>query len=105
MKIITIIGSMKFINEMMEIAIDLELKGNCILMPVFCNSRGKEGFTDEEERILNEGHYEKIKISDAVLVCNINHYIGNQTKKEIELAKMLNKEIIYYTDLCDKQYF
>ena len=103
MKIITITGSMKFIDEMMEIAVDLELKGNCILMPVFCNSRGKEGFTDEEKKILSEGHYEKIKISDAILVCNINNYIGKQTKNEIEFAKMLNKEIIYYTDLIDKK--
>ena len=42
---------------------------------------------------------EKIKISDAILVVNVNGYIGDSTKSEIEFAKSLNKEIIYYTDL------
>jgi len=42
---------------------------------------------------------EKIKLSDAILVVNANNYIGESTKSEIEFAKLLNKEIIYYTDL------
>ena len=41
----------------------------------------------------------KIRLSDAILVVNVNNYIGNSTKSEIEFAKSLNKEIIYYTDL------
>ena len=44
-------------------------------------------------------HKEKIKISDAILVVNVNNYIGSSTKSEIEYAKSLGKEIIYYTDL------
>ena len=42
---------------------------------------------------------EKIKLSDAILVVNVNGYIGNSTRSEIEYAKSLNKEILYYTDL------
>ena len=44
-------------------------------------------------------HKEKIKISDAILVVNINGYIGEDTRSEIDFAKSLNKEIIYYNDL------
>ena len=40
-----------------------------------------------------------IYIADAILVVNVDDYIGNSTKSEIEYAKSLNKEIIYYTDL------
>ena len=47
-------------------------------------------------------HKEKIKISDAILVVNVDNYIGNSTKKEIKYAKSLNKEIIYYTDLMKR---
>ena len=46
-------------------------------------------------------HKERIKLSDAILVVNVNDYIGSSTKSEIEFAKSLNKEIIYYTDIAD----
>jgi hypothetical protein len=49
--------------------------------------------------MLDKMHKEKIKMSDAILVVNVNNYIGNSTKSEIEFAKKLGKEIIYYTDL------
>ena len=38
-------------------------------------------------------------MSDAILALNIDNYIGESTKLEIDYAKKLNKEIIYYTDL------
>lgn len=44
-------------------------------------------------------HKEKIKLSDAILVVDVNGYIGNSTKSEIEFAKELGKDIIYYGDL------
>ena len=49
--------------------------------------------------MLDKMHKERIKMSDAILVVNVDDYIGNSMKKEIEFAKSLNKEIIYYTDL------
>ena len=100
MKIITICGSMKFIQDMMEISEKVELQGNVVLMPVYNPSRpNKEAFTSEEILMLDQMHREKIKLSDAILVVNVDGYIGSSTKSEIEYAKSLNKEIIYYTDL------
>lgn len=100
MKIITICGSMKFINEMMEISEKIELEGNCMLMPIYSPARpNKDAFTKEEILILDKMHRERIKLSDAILVVNVNGYIGDSTKSEIEFAKSLNKEIIYYTEL------
>ena len=51
--------------------------------------------------MLDKMHKEKIKLSDAILVVNVNNYIGSSTKSEIEFAKKLNKEIIYYTDIIN----
>lgn len=100
MKIITICGSMKFVQEMMEISEKIELQGNVVLMPIYNPSKpNKESFTNEEILILDKMHRERIKLSDAILVVNVNGYIGNSTKSEIEYAKSLNKEVIYYTDL------
>ena len=51
--------------------------------------------------MIDKMHKEKIKLSDAILVVNVNNYIGNSTKSEIEFAKSLNKEVMYYTDLIE----
>lgn len=100
MKVITICGSMRFINEMNDIAMKLELEENCVLMPIFSKSRNnKNQFTKEEILILDKMHKEKIKLADSILVVNVDGYIGNSTKSEIDFAKSLNKEIIYYTDI------
>ena len=44
---------------------------------------------------ISDLHYNKIKISDAIYVVNVNGYIGNSTGKEIEYAKKLGKEVMY----------
>ena len=100
MKIITICGSMKFVQKMMEISEKVELEGNVVLMPIYNPSRpSKEAFTKEEVVILDQMHRERIKLSDAILVVDVNGYIGESTKGEIEFAKSLNKEILYYSNL------
>jgi len=40
---------------------------------------------------------EKISISNIVFIINSNGYIGDDTLREIEYAKSLNKKIAYYT--------
>ena len=54
-----------------------------------------------KEKLIEMSDKEKIKLSDAILVVNVNNYIGNSTKSEIEFAKSLNKEVMYYTDLIE----
>ena len=98
MKIITLCGSLKFQKEMMIVAEKMALDGNCILTPVFPILEEVEK-TEEQITKLKEAHFKRIEISDAILVVNINNYIGKSTNLEIEYAKTLGKEILYYTDL------
>jgi hypothetical protein len=35
-------------------------------------------------------------LSDAIFVVNVDNYIGNSTKQEIEYAQKLGKEVLYY---------
>lgn len=100
MKIITMCGSMKFLDKIMEISEKMELEGNCVLTPI-CHS-DISTYTSDEILMLGKMHKEKIKISDAILVVDVDGYIGKTTKKEIEFAKSLGKEIIYYTDLIER---
>ncbi len=99
-KVITVCGSLRFVNEMMEITEKMELQGNCMLVPIYNPMRpDKDSFTEEEGLILDKMHQERIRLADAILVVNVDGYIGTSTKKEIEFAKSLGKEILYYTDL------
>lgn len=102
MKIITICGSLKFQKEMMIEAQKLALDGTCVLIPIFPLIENIE-INSEQLQNLKEEHFKRISLSDSILVINKNNYIGESTKLEIEFAKSLNKEIIYYTDLIDKK--
>lgn len=97
MKIITICGSLRFKSEIIECALNLELKGNLVISPVFSNNEDKDAFSKEDMDMLIKMQKEKIKLADIVYVVDVDGYIGNQTKEEIEFAQSLNKEIIYYS--------
>ena len=83
---------------MIEIAEKMALDGNCVLTPVYPVLENYKR-TDRQLELLKEAHFKKIELSDSILVVNINNYIGNSTNLEIEYAKKLGKEIIYYIDL------
>lgn len=97
MKIITLCGSLRFKKEMMEVAEKLALLGDCVLTPVYPTS---DNIVRTEEQLikLREAHFKKIELLDAIFVVNVNNYIGESTKLEIEYAKKLGKEILYYTN-------
>ena len=95
MKTYTICGSMRFDKEMKEIAYYLETcKGYNILQCVYCADNVIP--TEEELTKLEKAHYRKIALSDGIYVVNIEGYIGESVKKEIEYAKEHGKEIVYH---------
>ena len=95
MKVITICGSMRYSKEMMKIAEELELeKGYAVIQCVY-NVDGQR-YESVDTSILDKIHRKKIDISDAIYVVNIDGYIGNSTKNEIEYAKNNGKEVIYH---------
>ena len=71
---------------MMIVAEKMALKGNCILTPVYPVSKNIER-TKEQLIKLKEAHFKRIELSDAILVVNVNNYIGNSTNLEIEKTK------------------
>lgn len=99
MKVITICGSYKFKKEMIDIAEKMTLLGNCVLMLNELSKMNKNDYTSEEILMIDKMHKEKIKLSDAILVVDVDGYIGNSTKSEIEFAQSLNKEVLYYSKL------
>lgn len=94
-KVITICGSMRYSKEMMKIAEELELKHGYAVIQCVYNVDGQK-YEGIDVSILDKIHRKKIDISDAIYVVNIDGYIGNSTKNEIEYAKRNCKEIIYH---------
>lgn len=91
-KIVTICGSMKFVEQMKKVAVKLEIENKYIVIQcVYIDDK----LNEEEQNILSELHYKKIDISDAIYVVNVNGYTGSSTAKEIQYAKTLGKEIMY----------
>lgn len=98
MKIITICGSLKFQEEMMKIAQKLALEGNCVLTPTYPVLKDIT-ISDDQMRCLKNEHFKRIELSNTIFVVDVNDYIGNSTNLEIEYAKRLGKEIIYYSNI------
>ena len=98
MKIITICGSLKFQKEMMEMAQKLAFEGNCVLTPTYLVLKDIT-ISDDQIKCLKDEHFKRIELSNAIFVVDVNDYIGNSTNLEIEYAKRLGKEIIYYSNI------
>ena len=100
LKIVAICGSMKFENEMKKIAFDLETKHNmCVLQCVYNEEKSK--LSEKEIAALNSAHFRKIELSDAIYLVNLNGYIGEQVKKEIDFAQTHGKKVIFHTDFYE----
>lgn len=97
-KVITICGSMKYSKEMMKIAEKLELEDGYAVIQCVYNVDGQK-YKGIDASILDKIHRKKIDISDAIYVVNIDGYIGNSTRNEIEYAKENGKEIIYHNQI------
>jgi hypothetical protein len=49
--------------------------------------------------MLDDMHKRKIDMADEIFVINVNGYIGNSTKSEIEYAKSKGLPIKYYESI------
>lgn len=98
MKIITLCGSTKFKEQFEQANAFLTLQGNIVISVAFFEQT--EGFeiTEEQAELLGELHFRKIDLSDEIFVIDVNGYIGNSTRNEIEYAGKTGKAIRYYSD-------
>ena len=100
-KVICLVGSVRFKETFEKVAKEESLKGNIVLTPIFFDEHEKEKIHNRE--FLDELHYEKIRISDEVLVINCNNYIGESTAKEIEFAYQIMKSVRFLEFLEPKE--
>lgn len=96
-EIITLCGSTRFKDEFLKVMRRLTLEGKIVIPPgVFGHSDGGE-VSEEQKKMLDELHFRKIDISDGIYVIDINGYIGESTRREIEYATKNEKFVRYYS--------
>lgn len=97
MKTVTLCGSMRFKNEMQRIAFGLETRHNMNVLQCVYNVDNLD-ITPIEQASLENAHYRRIELSDAIYVVDIQGYIGNQVSKEIAFARRKGKEVIFHSE-------
>ncbi len=97
MKTVTICGSMKFAREMKSVAFALEsVRGFNVLQCTYNDANAP--LTEAMLENLAKAHMRKIDMSDTVYVVDVNGYMGDSVKREIEYARQRGKEIAFYSE-------
>lgn len=93
-KIITLCGSSRFKEDILNTYKKLTLQNNIVLFDAIFN-QNELNLNDNEKQLIDKNHKQKILMSDEIFVINKNGYIGESTKSEIEFAKKLSKPVKY----------
>ena len=106
-KVITLCGSTRFKDEFMRVQKELTLKGNIVISVGLFGHSGDdevweqmdEGTLTKTKKMLDDMHKRKIDMADEIYVINVNGYIGDSTKSEIEYAKAHGKKVNYLENI------
>lgn len=91
---IAICGSTRFMTAFGDWDVILTKAGH-IVYTICRSANNKKVPTEEEKRRFDLVHQEKIDSSDAILVLNVDGYIGETTRREIEWARMKRKDVYW----------
>lgn len=88
--IVTICGSMRFFDQMLQVAADETAKGNIVLAPF--SVVAPEHQSSEFKAMLDRLHVEKIDMAEKILVVtDQNGYVGDSTRREMGYALATGK--------------
>jgi len=100
-KVVCFCGSTRFAEWFMIKRWELEKQGiitlgiNILPDGYFKNENHHGAEQEGVKHILDELHKRKIDLSDEVFVLNVNGYIGDSTRSEIEYANSIGKPVLY----------
>ena len=92
--VITLCGSTRFKDEFFEVQKRLTLEGNIVIsVGLFGHSGDEEvwdgmdeGTLSKTKEMLDDMHKRKIDMADEIFVINVDGYIGESTRSEIDYA-------------------
>ncbi len=99
--VITLCGSTRFKDQFMEAQKRLTLEGNIVISVGLFGHSGDsevwenmdEGTLTKTKEMLDDIHKRKIDMSDEIFVINVDGYIGDSTRSEIEYALAHGKKV------------
>ena len=99
--IITLCGSTKFKKEFNAVNYVLTLKDYIVLsVGSFLHSDNNLEIKQdiiEHKKQLDKLHLDKIDLSDAVFIIDVNRYLGDSTKNEIKYAESKGKKFYWFS--------
>ncbi len=105
-RVICLCGSTRFTNEMLIkqwwfTKYGFIVLSWCALPESYFAGEDKTHIGDQEgvKDIVDEVHLRKIDLADEIFVINVNGYIGESTRNEINYAKKLGKPIKYLEEI------
>ena len=104
--VITLCGSTRFKDEFFEVQKRLTLEGNIVIsVGLFGHSGAEEvwdgmdeGTLSKTKEMLDDMHKRKIDMADEIFVINVDGYIGESTRSEIDYAIEHGKKVRYLED-------
>ena len=90
-EVVTICGSMRYFDRMIEVANTLSAEGKIVLMPFVAVIKPEDQENNPLKKMLDRMHFAKIDMSSAIVV--VGDYTGFSTNREIEYAESTGKEI------------
>lgn len=97
-EVVCLCGSTRFKEAYRSENERLSLEGKIVLsVGLFGHADGVE-LTGAEKEGLDELHKRKIDLADRVHVINVNGYVGESTRSEIEYARGEDKEVTWLND-------
>ena len=102
-KVITLCGSTRFKDALMDAQKKLTLEGNIVISVGLFGHSGDdevwEGMSEDTltatKLMLDDMHKRKIDMADEIFVINVGGYIGSSTRSEIEYAHATGKPVRY----------
>lgn len=99
-RVVTLCGSTRFKDAFMEAQKRLTLEGNIVIsVGLFGHSGDNEVWTEGTKEMLDNMHKRKIDMSDGIYVINVDGYIGESTRSEIDYAIRNGKTVEYLEPL------
>lgn len=95
---ITICGSTRFKDQILEVAEGLTLDGHIVMVPTVFRHDDPNLTTEMRIRLENQ-HREMINKSDAIFVVNVDKYIGEATYSMVDWATRMKKEIYFLEEI------
>jgi hypothetical protein len=93
--IVCLCGSTKFKSQFEQANKEFTLAGNIVLTVGFFMHNDELVITPEQKNNLDDLHKRKIDLADYIYVLNVNGYIGQSTRSEIDYAISNNKPVRY----------